>query len=320
MEKLISVIVPVYNVEPYLERCLNSIINQTYKNLEIILVDDGSSDNSGAICDNFSQEDKRIKVIHTVNGGVCKARNIGLEIAVGDYISFIDSDDYIEPNMLEILYNNAIKSNSDLSCCGILQKHLDGVVETKYCTGEIFCTEDKNILIEKFFNDPIYKEVLYGPCNKIIKADIAKSVKFNEKYKIGEDLLFSFECLEKIQSFYFENKGLYYYIKREKSATTSKFSIKRFDYIYVADILLEKCKACYKEAYNSALLWTYVHKQNMCYSLCKNSKIKNENLDFFKKCYSFCVENKKHVWKKLSTKNKIRYLILRCAPFLCKLI
>ena len=104
-KELISIIVPVYNVEKYVEKCINSIINQTYKNLQIILVDDGSKDNSGKICDEFKLKDNRIEVIHKNNGGLSDARNAGLKLAKGDYIGFVDSDDYIEADMYETLYN-----------------------------------------------------------------------------------------------------------------------------------------------------------------------------------------------------------------------
>ena len=118
MEKdLISVIVPVYKVEEYLNRCVDSIINQTYKNLEIILVDDGSPDNCGKICDDYAKHDKRIKVIHKKNGGLSDARNAGLSVAKGKYIGFVDSDDYISENMYEILYKELVKNKADISIC-----------------------------------------------------------------------------------------------------------------------------------------------------------------------------------------------------------
>ena len=115
---VISVIVPVYNVEKYLTNCVNSIIKQTYEELEIILINDGSSDNSGIICDDFSKKDNRIKVIHKENGGLSDARNVGIDIATGELITFIDSDDYISKNMLEKLYNALIGTMSDIAVCG----------------------------------------------------------------------------------------------------------------------------------------------------------------------------------------------------------
>ena len=114
MEELISIIVPVYNVEKYLEKCVDSIINQTYKNIEIILVDDGSKDNSGKICDIIKEKDERIKVIHKQNGGLSDARNAGLKIAKGTYIGFVDSDDYIAEDMYQTLYSLSKEKNADI--------------------------------------------------------------------------------------------------------------------------------------------------------------------------------------------------------------
>ena len=118
MDEKISVIVPVYNVEQYLERCVDSIINQTYKNLEIILVNDGSTDNSGKLCDELAKRDDRIRVIHKGNGGLSDARNAGIEEAESDLIGFIDSDDYIDEDMYELLIDNLRETNADLSMCG----------------------------------------------------------------------------------------------------------------------------------------------------------------------------------------------------------
>lgn len=129
---LISIIVPVYNVEKYLEHCLNSIINQTYKNLEIILVNDGSTDNSLEICESFKQKDSRIKIITKGNGGLSSARNEGLKIAKGNYISFVDSDDWIDADFIKALYNNLISTDSDMSTCEFIREtEPSQFVETK---------------------------------------------------------------------------------------------------------------------------------------------------------------------------------------------
>ena len=116
---LISIIVPIYKVEQYLGRCVESIVNQTYKNLEIILVDDGSPDNCPAMCDNWACKDARIKVVHKQNGGLSDARNAGMDIAKGEYIAFVDSDDYVRSDMYELLYNNMQENESDISACGV---------------------------------------------------------------------------------------------------------------------------------------------------------------------------------------------------------
>ena len=114
---MISVVVPVYNVEKYINDCIDSIINQTYRELEIILVDDGSNDSSGAICDEYAMKDDRIRVIHKKNGGLAEARNKGIDSANGSYLAFIDSDDHINVHMMDILLNNLIKTDSDISVC-----------------------------------------------------------------------------------------------------------------------------------------------------------------------------------------------------------
>ena len=124
-EGKISVVVPVYNVEEYLDQCVESLVGQTYKNLEVILVDDGSPDNCPAMCDEWAERDNRIKVIHKENGGVSSARNAALDIASGDYIGFVDSDDWIEPDMYEILIKNAKKYDADISRCAGLFDYCD---------------------------------------------------------------------------------------------------------------------------------------------------------------------------------------------------
>ena len=124
-KSLISVIVPVYKVENFLDRCVESIVGQTYENLEIILVDDGSPDNCPAICDNWAKKDGRIKVIHKENGGLSSARNAGLDVVTGEYFGFIDSDDWIEKDFFEFLITNALKENADISRCGLYLDYED---------------------------------------------------------------------------------------------------------------------------------------------------------------------------------------------------
>ena len=128
-EPLISVIVPVYKAEPYLDRCVQSIVDQTYKNLEIILVDDGSPDNSQALCDAWAAKDSSIRVIHKENGGVASARNVGLDNAVGQYISFVDSDDWIDSTMIAILAENIERCGADISGCWYSEDNADGSVK-----------------------------------------------------------------------------------------------------------------------------------------------------------------------------------------------
>lgn len=305
----ISVIVPVYNGEIYLRDAVLSILAQTFTDFELLLIDDGSTDATPGLCDRFAAEDARIRAVHQPNRGVSAARNAGIALVVGEYICFADADDYLEPTMLEVLYRNAVDFDVDISCCGLVQTNLQGTSDYRYCTKERELVTDREHLIRQFFVDPVYKQVLYSPCSKIIRADIVKEVGFDERYRIGEDLLFNFRCLERARTFYLDNQGLYHYIKRQGSATTSAFSEKRFDYIRIADLLLKACRERHPDAYPCALIWTFVHKLNMCHALKKHPDIRAEHAQFYAACADFCRQHRRTVWKRLHWKKKIKYLL-----------
>lgn len=176
MNELISIVVPVYKVEPYLERCIRSITAQTYHNLEIILVDDGSPDRCGEICDRFAQDDPRIKVYHKKNGGLSDARNYGVERAGGEYISFIDSDDYISAHYIAYLYDLLVKYDADISCCCMERTTEDtlafntnsAIPKELLLTGKEACGE----LLESFY------DILVTAWGKLYKRDIVKRYSF----------------------------------------------------------------------------------------------------------------------------------------------
>lgn len=203
-----TLIVPVYKVEGYIENCLNSIINQTYKNFELILIDDGSPDNCPVICDEYAKKDSRITLIHKQNGGVSSARNEALKIAMGEYIWFIDSDDYIEENSLEILSKYIENTTADL----YVFEH--GFFEKYHITD-----------LNNLFNDHYFKYHFgFGPCNKIYRNSIIKDNQlfFDTEESIGEDLLFNVNYYTKIKSCLFIDEKLYHYVIRETSAMNSK--------------------------------------------------------------------------------------------------
>jgi glycosyltransferase involved in cell wall biosynthesis len=211
MEKdLISVIVPVYNVEQYLEECVKSIQNQTYKNLEIILVDDGTKDNSGKMCDEFAKTDSRIKVIHKANGGLSDARNFGIDASNGKYIQFIDSDDYIDLDMLELLYNNLKKHNADISMCS------NYVLTENNCrlkgTGgfEVYTREEalKEILLDK--------KVRFYAWNKMFARKLFDEIRF-PKGRVFEDILTIPRLFEKAEKVVLDDVPKYYYRQRNDS-------------------------------------------------------------------------------------------------------
>lgn len=178
MKELISVIIPVYNVEKYLNKSIESVIKQTYKELEIILVDDGSTDSSGKICDEFAQKDDRIKVIHKKNGGLSDARNAGISEAKGKYLGFIDSDDYIDKNFYEILYNVLKKYNSDISIC----KHRETYTDYEENTSKLEIKE------QVFNTEQALKELLlFGEVNNYAWNKLYKKELFNEiNYPVGK--------------------------------------------------------------------------------------------------------------------------------------
>ena len=166
---LISVIVPVYNVEPYLRRCVDSILRQTYRNLEILLVDDGSTDRSGTICDACAQQDTRVKVIHQKNGGLSAARNCGLETARGEYISFVDSDDLINDRMIETLYRDLAGQGADISAVGYRMFENQEELRPEEITAPVQCMTGKEALrrilvseeIGDFAWNKLYKKILF---------------------------------------------------------------------------------------------------------------------------------------------------------------
>lgn len=217
MEKeKISVIVPVYNVEKYLKKCISSLINQTYHNLEIILVDDGSSDNSGTICDDFSFMDDRVQVIHKENGGLSDARNAGIECAGGAYILFVDSDDFIHPQMVEILYRNLKEKEADISVCCFQEIYED---ERKIDFEEI---AEENIEVYEdmaVMEQLVYKNLITVVAwNKLYKCDLWKDLRYPRGY-IHEDEFVIHELLHMARKTVYTDAKLYYYLQRADSIT-----------------------------------------------------------------------------------------------------
>lgn len=222
MDDLISIIVPVYNVEKYLRKCIDSIINQTYKNLEIILVDDGSPDNCGTICDEYAQKDNRIKVIHKENGGVSSARNEGLRSATGKWISFIDADDWIEEIFCEILLNKAVKNRCDVALCGY-SRVTDNRIEKINANGKDAFFNSKEYLIKS-----LNPQTGFGFCHmKLIKKEILNNISFNENIVVGEDALFCIMFSINIKKSIFVEKALYNYRVNRESV------VRKYDVDYV---------------------------------------------------------------------------------------
>lgn len=228
MEPLISIIIPVYNVKQYLKKCVDSVIAQSYSNLEIVLVDDGSTDGSGALCDSLGKQDSRITVFHKKNGGLSSARNYGIENSHGDYLGFVDSDDYIDFDMYEYLLSLIKRHNADVSGCDLYEcysgkepvRHEDDMYEVLETVDAIrFVLESKTSM---------------NVVNKLFKSDLFEDVKFTEGITM-EDARIMVDLLNNASVSVFTNAQKYYYVRREKSITTLPFNEHSYDAIDVHD-------------------------------------------------------------------------------------
>lgn len=312
MNPEISIIVPVYNVEKYLKRCIDSILNQSFTDFELILVDDGSTDNSGKIIDEYAVKDERIKVIHKENGGQGSARNRGLDIAKGNYIGFVDSDDWIHKDMYKILYENIIKYNTDIS-------QIDHKPTSSY-------VNDENIVNEKVhIVDNILKE--FGNCtsfellpyifvwNKLYKADIWSSFRFPEN-KFAEDLRVIYKIYDKSNKMIRIDRKLYYYFMSDNSSTRGKFNIKKLEDIEAWEEMLEFFNNKHSDINISNLKTVYCGRLLRYYFW--SNKYKKIQIDLKKKFNM----NAKYVLnsKKLNWKEKSVYILFGVSPVLCKKI
>lgn len=307
----ISVIIPVYNVEKYLKRCLDSVINQTYKNLEIILVDDGSTDNSGKICDEYAKNDKRIIVIHKENGGVSVARNIGLDIGTGDYVNFIDSDDWIDLKFFKKLYDNLLKSHADISCCDYIRTEKYKNLKKEFLNYMDYYGE--NIL------EVYLEKELTSPCNKLYKKELWQNIKFPAN-KTNEDICTIFKIFLKSKIVIYTEEKLYYYYKHSDSTTKSKFSNKNLDLLDAwqevvrlskkyPDNIQRLAKFRLKKAYFSLLgVIAYYGMENTQ----ENIEIKNYIFKKFKENYILLLKS-----NLISFNRKIAIICMRISFNLC---
>ena len=246
LSDLISVIIPVYNVEKFLMRCYKSIADQTYSKLEIILIDDGSVDNSGKICDEIAENDLRVKVIHKKNEGLGLARNTGLDMASGDYVVFVDSDDFVKKNYIEIMYKAIKENNADVSSCGITQYYADGSqYEKPICDIKKFYSEKEEI--SRFLISMIGSLPEEGANNKIPMSVWHQmySMKIIKKYKlafcserefISEDIIFQIDYFSKAKSVVLLEETLYFYYCSQVGSLSTKYRENR----YLEEVRLSK--------------------------------------------------------------------------------
>ena len=296
---LVSIVVPVFNSEKYLETCINSLIHQTYKNIEIILVDDGSTDGSGVCCDQIAFQDKRVKVIHKENGGICSARNAGLLAATGDYLMFCDNDDDYSLNAVEKALYYIEKYNVDF---------------LKYCVDYRSVNEDGNVLVQQIQGYPdtikyLVKEQLLDNYIKIRDSKALtyiwngiyrmslitnNNIRFDEKYKYGgEDFDFNYKCLINSKSIGFYNEPLYIHYKRGDHSTAAKYDRNQIQAIYLNQSI-EKSAMQYLSIKKNKNLDIYILSKYFVglISVFSNTKC-NESLKFIANEYRCFYKNSK---------------------------
>jgi len=243
-KNLISVIVPIYNVQDFLDECLESIVNQTLSNLEIILVDDGSQDKCPVICDEWADRDSRIKVLHKKNGGLSSARNAGLDVASGEFVCFVDSDDFLCKNALQSLYNRIVKDANVGIVSGMIYRYRDGNRSDFRSNWKI--GEERIMMPENFLLNVVKQETSYTVYNKLYRRNIITNVRFQEG-RNNEDALFMYDLGKSIlgKSIYIVDipEYVYYYRYRENSICTNSTVPLAIDTLANYEFMMKDCKA-----------------------------------------------------------------------------
>lgn len=310
MGDLISVIVPVYNVEDYLDECVESLIKQTYENLEIILVDDGSKDSCPEMCDNWAKKDSRIRVVHKENGGLSSARNAGLDVCTGEYISFIDSDDFINETMYETMLSDMKNKEVDIVRCAMPFYKENEVVDNYKINTEKSYTGDE--MLDCFF---YYKEdMCSGVCDKLFKAELFNQVRFPEGIN-SEDYYVLAMIYAKSKGMYYNHRPFYYYRVRQGSISRKQqIHSHSYDKIIISDKVKEYVINNVSERIDDGTAFQFMTRFGTYYVLLHKKHEKNEEKAWKKdlKIYLKDVLNN----KKVSKGFKLKYLVITFCPHL----
>ncbi len=310
-KELISVIVPIYNVEKYLEKCITTIVNQTYKETEIILVDDGSTDSCPKICDNWLKKDERIKVIHKKNGGLSDARNAGIDIAKGKYICFVDSDDYLEKNYIEKLYFSLKENNTNISQCGI--KYVDENNRTLKTIGysSNCLISGRQAIIESLNEHFVENEVVW---NRLYKKNIFDIIQFPVG-RIHEDEYVIYKILYNEEKISIISDALYCYRQSNTSIMRSNYNLKKFkDFCDAYDEKIMYFRERNDIQIHDMVIRSYLSNlSNIYIKLSNNREIGKEVLQgirvTYKKLYKKVTKS-----KNISIKNKLKVSIFYYSP------
>lgn len=267
---MISVIVPVYNVEKYLKRCVQSIIQQTYGELEIILVDDGSTDSSAELCEKLKSRDERIVVIHKKNGGLSSARNAGLDIAHGEYIGFVDSDDWIEPDMYESLLRSIEQMHADVAVTGICRIYEDGKKFEVFTRAETEFYEGTAQIVKCYLQQNSFST---AACDKLFRSELFEQRRFPVG-KLYEDAPVIYDILSHIDRLVNLGKPHYYYFQRSTSICGQAFSKKKMDHFHFSEAIYENAKRNFPSLKKEAELFWGCKLNELIYTLAESSNRK----------------------------------------------
>lgn len=302
-QPILSIIVPVYNVQEYLDACINSLLSQTYERIEIILVDDGSTDDSGRICERYASLDPRIRVIHKENGGLSDARNAGIEIAKGEYIGFVDSDDWISTKMYEVLLRNLEVSKADIAVCERVAVYPDRMED---CGG----TDSICVLNQEESLDILYANKKYGSyaCNKLFRKELFKSIRF-PKGRLFEDIYIMHELFGLANRVVFIDTGLYFYLQRPNSIVNSNNLDNWEEYV---DALVFKRNARYSVGRESLVFSNMLDAAVTIKTVMKDCP-KEKKTRFLRKKINHIIRNERNLQYGLKT-NLRAILIVYCFP------
>ena len=313
-EKLISVIVPVYRVEKYLDRCIKNILSQTYRNLEIILVDDGSPDECGKICDRYAGLDHRITVIHQKNSGSSGARNAGLGIAHGKYICFVDSDDGIDSKMIETLYRAISRRNDDLALCG--HQQVKGNIAPQ-------AFQPDSARIRYMTSDELWQEVFSrmnnAVWNKLYRRDLIGNLRFPVGVIHGEDLIFNLEYLIRCDSAVLIDAPLYHYYMRQGSVTNSFFNENRFDEVVTKDMAMEIIRKYHPALSEDARAYCFRARMNVIRAIYRSGREEEYPIEI-QEYKSYVKKHYPQAVRSLKYKEKVEYRLFQHAELVYRWI
>lgn len=306
----LSVIVPVYNGEKYIKECLESIINQTYKDLQIIVVNDGSQDNTEAIAREIADKDSRVQLINKENGGVSSARNLGLKYVKNEFLTFVDSDDTLDIDMYEILMKYTKNNDYDIVHCGYKRINNNGIKEVNG-TGKSFIQNSYDAL-ECIIEGKLFVGALW---NKIYKTQLFKNIKFDETIKINEDILINYNVFKKSKKSIFIDISKYNYFEREYSACKNTNQVKKAeDCVKVARYIYEDCNIELKnKALNKYLISLINLYRESYYSSDKNDRRKCNDI----KCKIKQISKEGDI---IGKKNKLNIIMIKYIPFLYAIV